>query len=297
MWEVDTSRSVGWIIKDRDMTVSFANPLGIMQGRLLPPVGNRIQVFPENGWQKEFHEAAELELDCIEFIFEGENYFNHPLISEKGVSEIQRLEKETGVTVLSVCADYFMEHTLHRSAEENVNKNAQVLSELITSCSRFSVRDIIIPCVDSSRFLSEEEKERFVASLSMCLPLAEKHGVHLCLETDLAPESFRSLLEKFTSPCLKVNYDIGNSASLGYNPEEEFSAYGEYITDVHIKDRILHGGTVPLGKGNANFPAVFKKLKELKFTGIFVFQTARQETGKEQETIKEYISFVKPFLS
>lgn len=272
------------------------NPLGVMQGRLLPPMGDRIQAFPGNGWQKEFYFAAELGLDCIEFIFEGEDYKNHPLMNEKGVNEIQRLEKETGIKVLSVCADYFMDHFIHRGTDENVSKHIQVLNALIVSCSRLSVRDIIIPCVDPSRFLTEEEKERFVTSLGRCLLQAEKCGMHLCLETDLAPQPFRALLQKFSSSCVKVNYDIGNSASLVYDPEEELSAYGEYINDVHIKDRMLHGGTVPLGTGSADFPAVFKKLKELQFSGVFVFQTARKETGKEKEILKEYMDFVKPFL-
>lgn len=267
-----------------------------MQGRLLPPAGDRIQAFPGTGWQKEFHDAAELGLDCIEFIFEGENYKEHPLMNEEGITEIHALQKETGLSVLSVCADYFMEHTLHRGSDENIKKNVQVLTELLSACSKLPVRDIIIPCVDPSRFLSEKEKEKFVVSLSACLPLAEKYGIHLCLETDLAPGHFRALLEKFTSPSLKVNYDIGNSASLGYDPEEELSAYGEYITDVHIKDRVLHGSTVPLGKGNADFSAVFKKLKELNFAGVFIFQTARKETGNEKEALNEYLNFVKPFL-
>ena len=50
------------------------NKIGIMQGRLLPPVNNAIQAFPKENWQKEFPIASELNLDCIEFIFDGENY-------------------------------------------------------------------------------------------------------------------------------------------------------------------------------------------------------------------------------
>ena len=36
-----------------------------------------------------------------------------------------------------------------------------------------------------------------------------------------------------------VNYDTGNSASLGYDPSEEISVYGHRIINVHIKDRKL----------------------------------------------------------
>ena len=45
--------------------------------------------------------------------------------------------------------------------------------------------------------------------------------------------------------------DIGNSASLGLNPLDEFEAFGDRILNVHVKDRVLGGTTVPLGLGNA----------------------------------------------
>ena len=59
-----------------------------------------------------------------------------------------------------------------------------------------------------------------------------------------------------------MNYDIGNSASLGYIPAEELSAYGERISDVHVKDRAFGGGSVILGKGSANIPEFFELLTQ-----------------------------------
>ena len=49
---------------------------------------------------------------------------------------------------------------------------------------------------------------------------------------------------------IKINYDIGNSAAQGYNVIEELDTYGNRISDIHIKDRILNGGPVILGNGN-----------------------------------------------
>ena len=59
---------------------------------------------------------------------------------------------------------------------------------------------------------------------------------------------------------IKANYDIGNSASLGYDPIVELNAYGHKILNVHVKDRKLKGTTVPLGSGDANIKLVFSKL-------------------------------------
>ncbi len=42
--------------------------IGIMQGRLVPPINNRIQCFPRDNWRIEFEYAAKAHLDCIEWI-------------------------------------------------------------------------------------------------------------------------------------------------------------------------------------------------------------------------------------
>lgn len=267
------------------------NPLGIMQGRLLPPINGRIQAFPVEQWAEEFFIARDLGLDCIEFIFESEDYKTHPLIDQNGIDKIKEIIKITGVNVLSVCADYFMDFPLHdiKYTEESTS----VLIQLIENCSLLRVKNIVVPCVDKSSLSSVTDTEKFVAAVGKCLPLAEQRGINLALETDLPPEDFLNLLKKFHSPCIKVNYDIGNSASLGYSPLEELDAYGEWISDVHIKDRVYKGSTVPLGKGNANIPLVLKKLKEINFSGIYILQAARKEIGKEKETVKEYIGFLK----
>ena len=51
--------------------------------------------------------------------------------------------------------------------------------------------------------------------------------MELHLETSLNPQRFAELLAKVPHPMLKVNYDSGNSSSLGYHPRDEFAAYGE----------------------------------------------------------------------
>src|SRR6185312_15522927 len=105
--------------------------------------------------------------------------------------------------------------------------------------------------------------------LKRAADLASRLGVELHLETSLAPQGFAELLADLPASNVKVNYDTGNSASLGYAPHEEFSCIGNRIGSVHIKDRVLKGGTVPLGSGNADFPSVFECLHKIKYAGDF----------------------------
>jgi L-ribulose-5-phosphate 3-epimerase len=82
-----------------------------------------------------------------------------------------------------------------------------------------------------------------------------------------------------------VNYDSGNSASLGYQVKSEFASYGNRIGSVHIKDRKLGGTTVPLGTGNADLQSVFRGLADLNYRGDYVLQIARSESGDEANWI------------
>ena len=122
------------------------------------------------------------------------------------------------------------------------------------------------------------------------------------METSLAPKEFKGFIHALDSSAVGANYDTGNSASLGYDPYEEIDVLGEYIVNVHIKDRLKAAGTVPLGCGDTDFSAVFKALKAKNYRGDFMLQGARQyleglETKKDiKETICSYINFVKPFL-
>ncbi len=135
--------------------------IGIMQGRLLPPSNNVIQAFPEKGWQKEFTLARNLGLDCIEFIFDGDDYAGHPLMTDEGLREIRELVRENGVGVLSVCADYFMTYPLHRGSSAEKSARVTIVHDLIRNCAPLGVENIIIPCVDTSRLQNGAEMEEF----------------------------------------------------------------------------------------------------------------------------------------
>jgi L-ribulose-5-phosphate 3-epimerase len=149
---------------------------------------------------------------------------------------------------------------------------------------------VVLPFVDASRI---EHPEPVITMLREAMPESK---VEIHLETSLDPAAFAALLEALPHPLLKVNYDSGNSASLGYSPEEEFAAYGQRIGSVHIKDRVRGGGTVPLGTGDADFPAFFAAVRRINFQGDFVLQVARETTGDEVALARRNLTWLKDRL-
>lgn len=264
--------------------------IGIMQGRLLPRYKNRYQAHPLNYWQAEFFIAKELGFNTIEFILDYNDYQQNPLLTTKGIEEIKDLIAQSEVGVKSICADYFMEAPFHSDKQK---QSEEVLEILLNNSSQLGVADIVIPCVDQSTLKDSNDMNMFVASISKVLPTAEKLNININFETDLNPSRFKNLLTHFSSDCIKVNYDIGNSASLGYDPIEEFEAYGPYISDLHIKDRVLGGGSVKLGTGNANFDTIFKLLKAHNFKGNIIMQSARElNYVNDLELVQEQKQFI-----
>ena len=255
------------------------NPLGIMQGRLLPKYQGRYQAHPVDNWQDEFQIAAELGLNCIEFILDYNDYNKNPLMTTHGRQQIQSISEQTGIRVLSVCADYFMESPLHSDDEQTATRGTEVLIDLLKAATRLSIKDIVLPCVDQSSIQTDKVRERFTEVLLSIIPETEQYFVNLSLETDLNPSQFEKLLTVLDSPRITVNYDIGNSAALGYDYTDELRAYGERISDIHIKDRELGGDSVTLGSGNADIPGFFEYLSRFNYQGSFIMQTYRVDEG------------------
>lgn len=253
------------------------NEIGLMQGRLLPRIDGRIQAFPWQSWQREFPTAAGLGFDSIEFIFEGPDIEAHPLLTVAGREEIRSLIDSTGVAVSSVCADFFMEEPLFRGSDAERDARGDVLARLTEGAAEVGASAVEIPCVDQSRLSSEAEKAGLLRALEGAYGHAESAGVRLLLETDLPPAEFRELLDRGATPLLGANYDTGNSAASGYDSAEEIRILGDLIGNIHIKDRVFGGTTVPLGTGSADFAATFTALGEIGYSGPFILQTARDD--------------------
>ena len=254
--------------------------LGVMQGRLLRKHSNKYQFFPKASWEKEFVYAKKYELDYIEFIFGDETINNHPLLSKKGLLKIIDLEKKNGIKVRSVCADYFMYNQLFKKSIKN---KIIILKKLILNCKILGVTDIVIPFVDNSSLKSELDRKKIIKIFNSFSKFIDSAGVNIALETDLPPKKFLSFIKLFKSKKITINYDLGNSAYKGFNINEEFRIYGNKISSIHIKDRVVGGFSVPLGTGDVNFNDFFKCIKKYKKKRdiYFIFQCYRDDEGVE----------------
>jgi hexulose-6-phosphate isomerase len=210
-------------------------------------------------------------------------------MTDSGKAEIKKVIASTGVRIDYVCADIFMQQPLVRMTEDTISQNKEYLASILNNAKEVGAIGVEIPFVDNSTIKSETEKQEFIDVMQGAFNLAKDLDMKISLETDLPPIAFKELLEHIDLDYIQANYDIGNSASLGFDPNEELEAYGNKILNVHVKDRKLGGTTVPLGTGSADVKRVFQKLNEIGYSGGITMQAARGEN--DIDIAKEQLSY------
>ena len=264
-----------------------------MQGRLSHSINNTIQAFPEKSWIKEFELSKKINIDSIEWIFD--TYEKNPIMN-KQINEINNYISKFQIKVNSICADYFMINKLFNESESNIKKNLNILEELAINGEKIGAKIIEIPLVDNSSLKTEKDKKEIVTNLKKVIPKIKDLGLIFTLETDLPPEEFLNLLEMFEKNTVYVNFDTGISAWLGYNINEEFKILKNKIKNIHVKDRIFNGTTVPFGLGDTNFEEFFKILNKSEYSGDLIIQGSRIEKMEPEQNCLKYLNFIKEYL-
>ena len=256
-----------------------------MQGRLSPPVDGRIQAFPHDWWREEFALADEADFRIMEWTLDHERFHENPLMTSSGRREIQRLSEKFGVVVPSLTGDCFMQAPFWKTSGKKRHELQGIVYSVLNACHAAGINTVVVPLVDQGSLADEGEEAVFVRFLLGLVEDLDRLGLRLAMECDLPPAALAAFIERFPPGLFGINYDIGNSASLGFDPAEEFAAYGTRIVNVHVKDRHLGGNTVALGEGNADFDAVFAELAKLGYSGNLILQTARDPAGEHLSSL------------
>lgn len=267
----------------------LGSSFGIMQGRLSTQTEQGYQAFPWETWRAEFGLAAIRGLEHIEWVLDTWRVGDNPILND--TQAVIECISGTGVGVVTVCADYLMDRPLDVGDSESWT----VLENVIPAMQELGATWLVVPCVDHSSLRTLESLERFTRASSALAHALEGTGIRVSLEADLGPSEFNSLLAKLDPEIFGVNYDIGNSAHLGYSDAEEFDAYGDRISLVHIKDRVFEGGSVPLGRGHANIPQVLDRLRGMEFSGPVTLQVFRDKQGLD--VLDDQLRWLKPLIS
>ena len=266
--------------------------IGFMQGRLSPLINGKIQAFPWNYWKEEFKLSRDLCISLMEWTLDQDRLYENPLMSDEGRREIFSVMNEYGLKIPSVTGDCFMQAPFWKSSGSFRNILIASFQDVLYACGLIGIKFIVVPLVDNGRLESNSQVEDLVAYCNEINSTLKQLELKIVFESDMPPLELANFIDRFDPASYGLNYDIGNSASFGFDCNEEITSYGSRILNVHVKDRLLQGSTVPLGMGNAKFEYVFECLSKQAYRGNFILQTARACDESHSEVINVYRNLV-----
>ena len=266
--------------------------IGFMQGRLSPLVDGRIQAFPWAAWKDEFPLAEKIGLRLMEWTLDQDRLYDNPLLTPQGQAQIQTLCRQHGIGIPSLTGDCFMQAPFWKADAAQGKALKADFVAIANACAVVGISMIVVPLVDNGRLDTRKQEDALVEFLHVQSPFLAGKELRVIFESDFAPPDLARFIGRLAPGLFGINYDIGNSAALGFRPLDEFAAYGPRIVNVHVKDRMLGGTTVPLGRGNADFDTVFAELARARYQGNLILQTARAQREDHAEILSTYREMV-----
>jgi L-ribulose-5-phosphate 3-epimerase len=262
--------------------------IGFMQGRLSALVDGKIQAFPWNEWRDEFPRAKALGLSRMEWTIDQERLRENPLTTESGRSEIVRLSGANAFQIPSLTGDCFMQAPFWKAAGQARDALVADLDLVLASSAALGIESVVIPLVDNGKIETPEQADVLLGTLLDRTASLSKQNVKIVFESDLPPAELAQFIAKFPREVFGINYDIGNSAALGFDCSEEIAAYAARILNVHVKDRLRGGTTVPLGTGAAELAKAIRLIESSGYSGQYILQAARAADGDHAGALARY---------
>jgi len=267
-----------------------------MQGRLSALVDGKIQAFPWNEWREEFPRAKAIGLSRMEWTIDQERLRENPLTTESGRGAISRLSRGNAVEIPSLTGDCFMQAPFWKADGQAREALIADLDLVLASCAALRIVFVVIPLVDNGKIESPEQAEVLLRVLLDRSAALSRHGTRIVFESDLPPTELAQFIARFPQELFGINYDIGNSAALGFDCGEEIAAYAPRILNVHVKDRLRGGTTVPLGSGAAELAKAIRLIENSGYSGQYVLQTARAADGDHAAALARYLDMATQWI-
>lgn len=267
-----------------------------MQGRLCDQVDGRIQAFPWDEWETEFSAADALGIHAMEWTLDQDRLYENPLMTAEGQSRIQTLSQRHELTIPSLTGDCFMQAPFWKAEGDAKDGLKSDFQAICRACSAVGIGMVVMPLVDHGRLDNPAQEDELVEFLLQQQHFLAEQAVQVIFESDFTPAEVRRFIDRLPADRFGINYDIGNSSALGLDPVEEFAAYGTRVLNVHVKDRVLGGTTVPLTTGAANFAVVFAELAKVDYQGNFILQTARTADGNHAGALRVYYEMTEDWI-
>ncbi|HJC51252.1 MAG TPA: L-ribulose-5-phosphate 3-epimerase [Candidatus Anaerostipes avistercoris] len=271
------------------------NPLGIYE-----------KAIPNDfSWKEKMQTAKAAGFDYIEIsVDESDERLARLDWSDQEIEEIRSYMKETGIVIPTMCLSGHRRFPFGSKDKATRARAFEIMEKGILLAQKLGVRCIQLATYDVYYEESDEEtKALFLDGMKKSVEMASRAGVILAMEimdTPFVGTILRAMhyIKKIPSPYFKIYPDMGNLTQFSSDVESEFELGLAETVAIHVKE--TKPGVfknVPFGEGTVQFTNIFRKLKELNYTGMFLIEmwadNSRKQTMEEAvETIRDARLFV-----
>jgi hexulose-6-phosphate isomerase len=268
--------------------------LGIMQGRLSKSLSGKIQEFPAKTWKKEFELANLIGIKKIEWTLNYNEFRLNPIFNIKNFSEVSSLQNIYDIQIPSLTLNCFVEAPFYKLNElTGLESDITDLLWIVKNLKHTKITTLVLPVVTESGIFHGYHLSNLINYLKGIENDLAKAKIKIAIECEFDINFMSILLNELNPRIFGINFDMGNSAALGHNPEEELSVCRNRIFNVHIKDRLLFGHSVNLGEGAVDFGKVANLLAAQDYKGNMILEAARDFEKNEFELVSSYVEFCK----
>jgi hexulose-6-phosphate isomerase len=195
--------------------------------------------------------------------------------------EVLNARDKTGLLVPGlVDSVHWRDHLGHPDAKVRA-RGVEALKAALKEAKLYGATTVLlVPAVVNKQVSYEDAYKRSQAEIKKVLPLARDLNVKIAVENVwnnflLSPLEMARYLDEFESPFIGAHFDVGNIVVYGW-PEHWIKTLGKRILKLDIKEFSRakadkegrwKGFDVPLLKGDCDWPAVMRALREIKYVG------------------------------
>ncbi len=237
---------------------------------------------PEYSWPEIYTMAKDTGFDGIEIRGLGQEIFavKAPPFTDAGLPETLQKLHALRLEIPCLSSNCCLRDT------EKAAENREEISQYIDLAQKLGAPYIRILADLAPMPECEVDDEAVAAQLRDLVPMAEKAGVTLLVETNgVYADTARlgRLLEMVSSDAVAALWDMHHPYRFfGESPEKTIQNLGGYIRYVHVKDSVMEDGRVSyrmMGEGDLPIDAMMQALRSVCYDGYISLEWVKRWSG------------------
>ncbi len=234
--------------------------------------------------------AKDAGFDGIELNYDLDNDLS-PKSSPAKYREIRKMAEEIGIAISGLCSFLYWPYSLTDNDASRRARGLELARLMIEAAHELGTENLLtiagstyIPWLPDREPVPIDVCDRRAReAIAQLLPLAEKRGVYLNIETIwfngylTTPAEMNAFIDGFKSQHVQVHFDTGNVMLFQF-PEHWIPVLGRRIKNVHFKEFSKKGTDHSLDSfrtlldGTTNWPAVMDALEHNGYEGYLTFE-------------------------